>query len=85
MSTGVRRPLPTSPATCPGIKDFIRPTMTYKKCLVCGGSVELWSDEKVGVCLDCGADWNRVEQNSSCLDYCDFADKCKEIIKERTN
>jgi DNA-directed RNA polymerase subunit RPC12/RpoP len=29
--------------------------MAYVKCHVCGGTVEIWSDEDAGVCLDCGA------------------------------
>ena len=75
---------PTSPATCPGIKDFIRPTMKYVKCHVCAGSVEIWSDEDTGFCLDCGAEWQSSNENSSCLEYCDYADKCKELIRART-
>lgn len=49
MSFRIKRPTPTSPQTCPGIRDFIRPTMTYVKCHVCGGDMEIWSDEDVGV------------------------------------
>jgi len=79
-----RRPRPSSPETCPGIREFIRPTMRYVKCHVCGGSVEIWSDEDVGVCLECKAEWLKPDENASCLEYCDYADKCKEIIKVRT-
>lgn len=77
----MRRPEVTSPKTCPGIRDFIRPKMKYVKCHACGGSVEIWSDEEEGVCLDCGAAWTRPEKEASCLEYCEYADKCKEIIK----
>ena len=80
----VRRPLPSNPLTCPGIKDFIRPTMAYVKCHSCGGSVEIWSDENKGVCLDCGSEWKRTEEGASCLEYCEYADKCREMIKART-
>ena len=79
-----RRPAPTNPLTCPGIRDIIRPTMTYVKCRVCGGDVEIWSDEDVGVCLGCGAEWRRPDENASCLEYCEYADRCKEIIRART-
>ena len=72
-----------TPQTCPGINRFIRPTMTYVKCYVCGGDVEIWSDEDVGVCLDCRADWRRPDEEASCLDYCEYADKCREIIRAR--
>ena len=79
----MRRPEVTSAETCPGIKDFIRPTMKYVKCHSCVGSVEIWSDEDAGVCLDCGATWARPEKGASCLDYCEYADQCREIIEAR--
>ena len=72
-----------TPQTCPGINKFIRPTMTYVKCHVCGGDVEIWSDEDVGICLNCGAEWHRPEKEASCLDYCEYADKCREIIRSK--
>lgn len=79
----MRRPEVTSAETCPGIKDFIRPTMKYVKCHSCGGSVEIWSDEDEGLCLDCGATWARPEKEASCLDYCEYADQCREIIEAK--
>ena len=27
--------------------------MTYEKCCVCGGRVERWDDDTMGLCLDC--------------------------------
>jgi hypothetical protein len=72
-----------SPQTCPGLRDFLRPTVAYVKCHVCGGNVEIWSDEDVGTCNDCGAEWRRPDKNSSCLDHCEFADKCRALISER--
>lgn len=74
----------TSPETCPGLRDFLRPTMKYVECHVCGGDVEIWSDEDVGVCIDCGAEWRRPDRIASCLEYCEYADKCREIIRART-
>ncbi len=79
-----RRSKPTSPETCPGIKSLIRPTLSYTKCGSCGGDVEIWSDEDTGVCLKCGKIWPRPDSNASCLEYCDYADKCREIIKAHT-
>jgi A2L zinc ribbon domain len=70
-----------SPETCPGLRDFLRPTLAYVKCHVCGGNVEIWSDENVGICTECGAEWKRPDKNSSCLDYCEYADKCRGIIE----
>jgi hypothetical protein len=72
-----------NPETCPGIKDFLRPTLSYVQCHVCGGNVELWSDEDVGFCNDCGAEWKRPDKNASCLDYCQYADVCRGIIASR--
>jgi predicted amidophosphoribosyltransferase len=69
------------PETCPGLKEFLRPTVAYVKCHVCGGEVEIWSDEEVGTCSECGAEWKRPDSNSSCLTYCEYADKCRGIIE----
>ena len=73
----------TNPQTCPGIKDFIRPTMKYVKCHECGGDVEIWSDEDFGFCMDCNAEWTKPEKEVSCLDYCEYADPCREIIEAK--
>ena len=83
MSFRIMRPAVTNPQTCPGIRDLIRPTMKYVKCHGCGGDVEIWSDEETGLCLDCGAEWQRPEKEASCLDYCDYADQCREIIASK--
>jgi hypothetical protein len=76
----LRRP---SENTCPGIEEFIRPTIKYKVCEKCGGRVEVWSDEGTGVCLDCGERWTKKEPKPSCLDYCEYAAKCRGIIMKR--
>jgi len=48
--------------------------------MYCGGRVEVWSDEEKGTCIDCGAISKVESPVPSCLDYCDYADKCKGII-----
>ncbi|MBS7619150.1 hypothetical protein KEJ21_00675 [Candidatus Bathyarchaeota archaeon] len=68
------------PKTCPGINKFIRPTMVYVKCRVCGGDIEIWSDEDSAFCINCGAEWRRPDEDASCLKYCEYADKCKLLI-----
>ena len=83
MSFRIKRAAVTDPQTCPGIRDFIRPTMKYVKCHSCGGSVEIWSDEETGLCLDCGVEWQRPDKEASCLDYCEYADQCREIIASK--
>jgi hypothetical protein len=71
----------TNPKTCPGINRFVRPTMAYVKCHVCGGDVEIWSDENRATYAACGAEWRHPDKDASCLEYCEYADKCREIIK----
>ena len=45
--------------------------------------MEVWSDEDGGECLDCGAEWKKPDGGNSCLEYCEYADKCREIIASR--
>lgn len=66
--------------TCPGISKFIRPIPEYFPCPTCGGEVEVWSDEDIGVCMKCGKKVSRPEKISSCLDWCPQAEKCKTTI-----
>jgi hypothetical protein len=68
---------------CPGISDYVRPNVGYKECKNCGGRVEYWSDEERGVCLDCGAHYEKEEEKPSCLEYCDYAGICKGIIMSK--
>ena len=70
-----------TPRTCPGINKFIRPVMAYVKCHICSGDVEIWSDDDSATCQGCGAEWRRPDKDASCLEYCEYADKCREIIK----
>jgi len=65
--------------TCPGIRKFVRPAPEYFKCPNCGGMVEIWSDEDVGICDTCKRELGRPEKQS-CLEWCEYADKCREII-----
>ena len=65
---------------CPGIEDYVRPGVDYEVCGSCGGRVEVWTDEDKGECLDCGAEWEKVDKTPSCLEYCEYASKCKGII-----
>jgi len=70
-----------SPATCPGLSQFKRPKPEYIKCPNCGGQVEIWSDEEETECDNCGATAKRGVQ--SCLDWCEYADQCKGIVREK--
>jgi hypothetical protein len=72
-----------SPQTCPGISKFVRPVPEFFKCPECGGQVEIWSDEDVGTCISCNKEFPRSGKEKSCLDWCEYADKCREIIREK--
>jgi len=80
----MKKPSRFTPQTCPGVNKLIRPTVAYVKCHVCGGDVEIWSDEDAGICMNCGAEWRRPEKEASCLEYCEYADECRALIKART-
>ncbi len=68
---------------CPGLSDYVRPTLEFEECDKCGGMVEFWSDEVEGVCMDCGAKHRKKEETPSCLEYCEYAGVCKGIIMSR--
>jgi hypothetical protein len=72
-----------NPQTCPGLRDFLQPKPSYIKCHVCSNDLEIWSDENKTVCPECEAEWKRPDSNASCLDYCEFADKCRGIIETK--
>jgi hypothetical protein len=73
----------TNAESCPGIKKFLRPKPEFIQCPNCAGSVEIWTDEEAAICEICNQEVRRQETESSCLDWCEFADKCKEIIKNK--
>ena len=69
--------------SCPGIKKFLRPKPEYIQCHNCAGNVEIWSDEDTAECDICGKEVSRAEKEKSCLDWCEFADKCRVIIENK--
>jgi hypothetical protein len=73
---------PSTKNPCPGIKEFVRPTVRYIKCHHCKGDIEVWSDEDEGVCIDCGTRWIKPDKKDFCLEYCEYSEQCKEIIKK---
>ncbi len=70
------------PDTCPGISKFVRPTPESIACHKCGRILEIWSDEQETKCEACGVIIFR-EKGDFCLDYCEYADKCREIINKK--
>ncbi|HKZ94930.1 MAG TPA: hypothetical protein VJ249_10195 [Candidatus Bathyarchaeia archaeon] len=71
-----------TPESCPGLSQFMRPTPSYFKCPHCQGDVEIWSDEECASCPRCGTMVSKGKVQS-CLDYCEFAEKCKGLIDAR--
>jgi len=69
--------------TCPGVRKFVRPVPEFFPCPDCSGEVEIWSDEDVGMCNTCNKRFGRSEKEQSCLDWCEYAEKCREIIKSK--
>jgi len=69
-------------ASCPGISQFMRPTPSYLKCPKCHGDVEIWSDEEEALCPNCETAVSR-DKLQTCLDWCEFADKCKGLIETK--
>ncbi len=74
--------MPKNPATCPGISEFIQPKPSYTKCPRCDAEVEIWSDENETQCPNCGLMVTKGK-GQSCLDWCEQADKCRELIEAR--
>lgn len=72
-----------NPQTCPGLRDFLQPKPAYTNCHVCGAELEVWSDEDKTTCPQCGAEWKRPDSSAACLEYCQYADKCRAIIEAR--
>lgn len=71
--------LPSDWRSCPGVAKLLRPAPEYLKCPNCGAEVEIWSDESEIVCDNCGALVTR-DVAPSCLEWCKYADKCRELI-----
>jgi DNA-directed RNA polymerase subunit RPC12/RpoP len=67
--------------SCPGIASLLRPVPEYIECPNCGSDVEIWSDEEEVICSNCGAMVVR-ERRLSCLEWCRYADKCRELIEK---
>ena len=60
---------------CPGSQKFKQPYPENVNCQHCGGDVEIWTDERYGVCSKCGSETSRAREQS-CLDWCKYANLC---------
>jgi len=66
--------------TCPGLENHVRPKPEFITCPGCGSDVEIWTDEDETECRECGT--RVARETESCLDWCDYADECRQIVKE---
>ncbi len=62
-------------SSCPGARLFREVRPEYLSCPHCGAEVEIWSDELVARCLQCGHAVPR-ERGASCIDWCAHAAEC---------
>ncbi|HOG45570.1 MAG TPA: hypothetical protein PLJ35_08940 [Anaerolineae bacterium] len=62
-------------SNCPGARLFREVRPEYIACPRCGHEVEIWSDELVARCLQCGQVVPR-ERGASCIDWCSHAAEC---------
>lgn len=69
--------------SCPGIKKFLRPKPEFIQCPNCAATIEIWTDEETAICDICEKEVKRPEKEPSCLDWCEFADKCRAIIQNK--
>jgi hypothetical protein len=77
------KPFEKNPQTCPGLCEFLQAKPSYITCHVCHGELEIWSDEDRTTCQSCDVGWKRPGKSAACLEYCEYADKCRGIIESR--
>lgn len=65
---------------CPGAVTFREVRPEYILCPECGNEVEIWSDEMVARCRQCGSLVSR-ERGASCIDWCVYAKECIGLAK----
>ncbi|WP_455277925.1 hypothetical protein [[Eubacterium] cellulosolvens] len=68
---------------CPGTKNLIGPVrIIIRTCPLCSNEVEFFSDETEVKCAKCGHIL-RQEVASSCITWCEYAEKCIDDMKNR--
>jgi hypothetical protein len=60
---------------CPGAISFREVRPEYIDCPFCGTELEIWSDEPMARCPDCGCEATR-SRGASCIDWCASAREC---------
>lgn len=68
---------------CPGSMSLREPQPETIYCGNCGHELEIWSDERMVRCDNCGAPVMK-DRGASCLDWCKMARECVgEAVYER--
>jgi Zn finger protein HypA/HybF involved in hydrogenase expression len=62
-------------SSCPGARMIREVRPEDVRCPGCGAEVEVWSDELMARCLQCGRMVAR-ERSASCIDWCAHAAEC---------
>lgn len=60
---------------CPGAINFREVRPDYINCPFCGTEVEIWSDEPLAKCPECGREVTQ-SRGASCVDWCTYAREC---------
>jgi len=60
---------------CPGVTRIKELRPEYIDCPFCGTEVEIWSDEPLAKCPECGRQVTR-SRGASCIDWCAHAREC---------
>ena len=61
--------------TCPGSREIRTPYPEEIKCIICGGTTEIWTDEPETVCKTCGGTVSR-DMRMTCIKWCPAAKEC---------
>ncbi len=68
---------------CPGSHAIREPMPETTYCTNCGNEVEIWTDERLTRCHNCGTPVMK-DRGPSCLDWCKMARECVgEAVYER--
>lgn len=60
---------------CPGSHAIREPMPETVYCPNCGSEVEIWTDERIARCHNCGTPVMK-DRGPSCLDWCKMAKEC---------
>ncbi|MBI4824617.1 MAG: hypothetical protein HY805_10385 [Nitrospirae bacterium] len=61
--------------SCPGSREIRSPYPEEIRCVFCGSTCEIWSDENEAVCKSCGKTISR-EMPLTCIQWCPAAKEC---------